>query len=249
MVNEKSEVKDRAFEILVKLKEQLYPQFIRHLTETEHLRKRRILAGFVKSMGDAAIAELANCITDKTPIMNIYRIIEILDVFPGHPLVLQRLDTLTMHFDFKVRKESLLALSRIGSQQALSIINKALTDTNTLIKQEVIRILGNAEYQEAFSGLRRIAAPKYQFTKEEEETLQIEACLALGKIRHPEGLKLLKEILYTSLWQKPKSVRIRGAAAQAIGLIGGEDARKILKKAKKDRNKYVKQAAEAALAG
>ena len=249
LVNPKAEVRDRAFEILVKLKEQLYPQFIKHITETENLRKRRILAEFIRSIGDKAVSEFACSITDKSPLLDIYRIIELLDIFPGNPQVLQKLDTLTLHFDFKIRKEAFLALSRIGNEQALAIITKGLSDTNLLIRQEVTRILGNAGYQGAFTGLKNIAAPKYQFTKEEEETLQIEACLALGKINHPEALKLLKEILYTALWQKPKSVRIRGAAAQAIGLIGGEQARKILSKARRDRNKYVKQAAEAALAG
>ena len=247
LFSEKQVIRDHAFEILTKMKERLYARFLRHLSSTDNLRTRRILTDIIKHMENNAVPELIDSLDDKMAIFELIRIIEILDAFTDQPTVYIKLEKLLTHFDFKVRKEALIVLSRFGNEKALKLMTKSLSDNNPLIRQEAVRLLGNAEYKGAFPGLKAIAAPKLQFTKEEDEAVQIEATIALGKIKHPEALALLKGILFTHFWLKPKSDRIRGAAIQAISLIGGQESTKLLNKAKRDFSKFVRTAAAAAM--
>ena len=248
LFSEKEAIRDFAFEILTKMKERLYLRFLRHLSSTDNLRQRRILTDVIKHMNNNAVPELIASLDDKMAIFEMIRVIEVLDTFTEQPTVYIKLETFLSHFDFKVRKESLYVLSRFGNEKALKLMTKSLYDNNPLIRQEAVRLLGNAEYKGAFAGLKAIAAPKLQFSKEEDEAVQIEAVIALGKIKHPEALKLLKGILFTHFWLKPKSDRIRGAAIQAIAMVGGEESKKLILKAKRDFSKFVRQAASGVLA-
>ena len=113
LLSDKQNIKDKAFEILSKLKHQLYPHFIKAIANTEVLRKRYLLIGLIKSQGGKkAINEFLNYIEQKLSIVELTRILEVIDCFGDNSLVIEKLDKLLSHYDFRVRKEVIKVLEK-----------------------------------------------------------------------------------------------------------------------------------------
>lgn len=141
------------------------------------------------------------------------------------------------HADARVRRETILALTKYGDEQAVPLLVKALTDREASLRAAAALGLGLTKSQSAVAPLLdRLAA------ETDAESL-VEMLRALGRIGNPRAIPALAERAGAGGFfsRTPPPVRIE--AVRALGEIGGDAARAVLQPLLRDRNAEVRDAA------
>lgn len=145
------------------------------------------------------------------------------------------------HADARVRRETILALTRYGDEQAVPLLVKALTDREASLRAAAALGLGLTKSPSALTPLLdRLAA-------ETDAEASVEMLRALGRIGNPRAIPALSERAGAGGFfsRTPPAVRIE--AVRALGEIGGDAAHAVLQPLLRDRNAEVRDAAIKAL--
>ncbi|MFB6284076.1 MAG: HEAT repeat domain-containing protein [Halobacteria archaeon] len=110
-----------------------------------------------------------------------------------------------------MKKELVEALGRIGDPVAVDVLTDNLRGD---LQMDVFDALGRIGSAEATEDVADFLDPE----KKVKPHVRAKAAETIGKIEDPEAIEVLAEAL------EIENSRVRGAVAQAIGEIGGEDA-------------------------
>ena len=145
------------------------------------------------------------------------------------------------HADARVRRETILALTKYGDEQAVPLLVKALTDREASLRAAAALGLGLTKSQSAVAPLLdRLAA-------ETDAEALVEMLRALGRIGNPRVIPALAERAGAGGFFSRTPPQVRIEAVRALGEIGGDAARAVLQPLLRDRNGEVRDAVFKAL--
>jgi HEAT repeat protein len=148
--------------------------------------------------------------------------------------------------DFRVQREVIKALTRIGGPKVTSFLLRLLPTAPEQLSLIIINSLGVLGDSLATGQLAEIALKKDIFHRNYE--LRKEAINALAKLKDREAVEALGRILNKKEFlggMRYEDLQI--GAARALGRIGGDLSIDILRRAASGRNRNVKRAATASL--
>ncbi len=148
------------------------------------------------------------------------------------------------HEDARVRLSAAVALARIGTPETVRYLRAPLRDPDRAIRLTVAKALQG-------KGLGPLAMMLMSAAEAEEEPdVRGEYYRALGRIGTPDAVQALIEVAQSGkgLLGGRKASPRRRAAVEGLGLAGGRVAVTALRELAKDRDREVREAAQAALA-
>lgn len=150
------------------------------------------------------------------------------------------------HEDFRVQREVIKALTRIGGTKVSSFLIRLLPTAPEQFSLIIINSLGALGDPAAVEPLIEIVLKKDMFHKNYE--LRKEAINALAKLRNQEAVEALGRIITKKeFFGGIRYEDLQIAAVRALGRIGGEHSIDFLTKAAAGRNRNIKRAAAASL--
>jgi HEAT repeat protein len=150
------------------------------------------------------------------------------------------------HEDFRVKREIIKALTRIGGTKVSSFLLRLLPTAPEQFSLIIINSLGVLGDPSATEALIEIALKKDLFHKNYE--LRKEAINALAKLKSHEAIEALGRIIAKKeFFGGGRYEDLQIAAVRALGRIGGEGSIELLSKAATGRNRNIKRVAAAAI--
>jgi HEAT repeat protein len=145
------------------------------------------------------------------------------------------------HADARVRRETVLALSKIGGEEAVPLLAKGLNDGEGALRSAAALGLGLTKLSVAVGPLLN------RLPQEGDPEVEVEIVRALGRVGDPRAVPVLAERASGGGFfsRVPSSIRVE--ATRALGEIGGEPARAVLQRLLRERNPEVREAAVKAL--
>jgi HEAT repeat protein len=144
------------------------------------------------------------------------------------------------HSDPRVRKEALIALSKIGGEEAGVVAKVHLEDEDAGVRAQAARTVGVLKIELALRPLLAL------LENESDLDVSVEAIRSLGLLGDPAAVPALEKKATWSLFSRTKQ-QIRVAAYRALGAIGSPHAMELVEKAAKDRDDEVRHTAESIL--
>lgn len=147
------------------------------------------------------------------------------------------------HADARVRRETVLALTKLGGEESVPLLLKALSDRDPGIRGTAALGLGLSRVAAAVPPLLA------RLGQEDDPEAETEILRALGRLADPRAVPVLEERARGGRWLSRHPVSTRVEAVRALGQVGGERARAVLEALAKDRAPEVRDAAARALRG
>lgn len=156
----------------------------------------------------------------------------------------------------RVREEALSALVRLVKEGSEPALIAALADKEISVRRKTIGLLAQnpSTNPETLARLLDIVRRRGKKEPEEEEGLQIQACMTLAKFARPGISERIEEVFLGAVsrekrWLLPgteqeKSDKIKLAIIQALGKVGSQDCLPVLKEFEKKGDKEIKEAAK-----
>jgi HEAT repeat protein len=150
------------------------------------------------------------------------------------------------HEDFRVQREVIKALTRIGGSKVSSFLLRLLPTAPEQFSLIIINSLGVLGDPSAVEPLIEITLRRDLFHKNYE--LRKEAINALAKLRNQEAVEALGRIITKrEFFGGIRYEDLQIAAVRALGRIGGEGSIEFLTRAAAGRNRNIRRAATASL--
>ncbi|MBE9528551.1 MAG: HEAT repeat domain-containing protein [Proteobacteria bacterium] len=147
----------------------------------------------------------------------------------GDPITLDMLQQTYLHEDLRVKREVLKSMARIASERSTQFLIEALDESDKALVNQAITSLGMLRDPAAIEQLGKIALSWDSFAESQEA--KREAIKALGIIGDQRAVVHLSKILLKKRWfSKGTNEDFRALAANALGMVGGEDAFKAIEK-------------------
>jgi HEAT repeat protein len=145
------------------------------------------------------------------------------------------------HSDSRVRRETVLALSKVGGEEAVPLLAKGLNDPESALRGAAALGLGLTKLSVAVGPLLN------RLPQENDPEVEVEIVRALGRVGDPRAVPVLAERASGGGFFSRVPASIRVEAARALGEIGGDAARAVLQRLLRERNAEVREAAVKAL--
>ena len=190
------------------------------LSNTEDRHCRRMLVDVISKFGSSASKRIKDRLYDDRWFV-IRNMASILGEI-GNRDSLSALDKLLEHSDIRVKKEAIKALSKVGGNEAATILIKRSDKIEKELHALIFFSLGVIEEPVAIPLLLKKLNKKSLFLKDIDA--RKESILALGKLGAVEAIETLDKILSSSHFFKKEPEEIKLIAAQSLAMIGNEDA-------------------------
>jgi HEAT repeat protein len=149
---------------------------------------------------------------------------------------------LLAHEDPGVRKETVIALTKVGGEEAGTLLVGMLDDPDPDVREVAAMGVGEMRVLRAMRPLLEMVA-----TEDGEEVL-VQVLLALGAMGDPGAVPAIEKKAVGSLFSRPpRPVRI--AAYRALAIIDSPHARALVEAAFEDKDVEVRQAVVEILEG
>ena len=145
------------------------------------------------------------------------------------------------HGDARVRRETVLALSKLGGEEAVPLLARGLNDKEAALRGAAALGLGLTKLPVAVGPLLN------RLPHENDAEVEMEIVRALGRVGDPRAVPVLAERASGGGFFTRIPAAIRLEAVRALGEIGGEPARAVLQRLLRERNAEVREAALKAL--
>lgn len=141
------------------------------------------------------------------------------------------------HGDVRVRRETIIALSKFGGEEAVQQLLVGLGDAEPSLRAAAALGLGLTKAATAVAPLLK------RLGEETDQETAVETIRALGRIGDPRAVAALADRANGGSLFSRTPLPIRLEAIRALGEIGGEGARPVLHRLMRDRNEAVREAA------
>lgn len=141
------------------------------------------------------------------------------------------------HDDARVRRETILAVTKVGGEEAVPLLVRGLGDAEAGLRAAAALGLGLTKSSQAVAPLLQ----RLQAEGDAEVTLEI--VRALGRTGDARAIPALADRAAGGGWLSRTPVPLRVEAVRALGEIGGEPARAVLQRLVRDRASEVREAA------
>lgn len=141
------------------------------------------------------------------------------------------------HSDVRVRRETIIALSKFGGEEAVQQLLVGVVDPEPSLRAAAALGLGLTKAGTAVAPLLK------RLGEETDQETAIEVIRALGRIGDPRAVPALAERASGGSLFSRTPMPIRLEAIRALGDIGGEGARAVIQKLMRDRHDAVRAAA------
>jgi|GEM_PF-1483206 len=141
------------------------------------------------------------------------------------------------HPDVRVRRETVIALSKFGGEEAVQQLTIGLNDAEPTLRAAAALGLGLTKAPTAVAALMK------RLGEETDQETVIEVIRALGRIGDPRAVPALAERASGGSLFSRTPLAVRVEAIRALGEVGGEGARAVLQRQMRDRNDAVREAA------
>jgi HEAT repeat protein len=145
------------------------------------------------------------------------------------------------HSDARVRRETVLALSKVGGEDAVPLLARGLNDPESALRGAAALGLGLTKLSVAVGPLLN------RLPQESDPEVEVEIVRALGRVGDPRAVPVLAERASGGGFFSRVPASIRVEATRALGEIGGDAARAVLQRLLRERNAEVREAAVKAL--
>ncbi|HYR07977.1 MAG TPA: HEAT repeat domain-containing protein [Longimicrobium sp.] len=140
------------------------------------------------------------------------------------------------HSDARVRRETILALAKIGGEEAVPLLAKGLNDKEASLRAAAALGLGLTKLHVAVGPLLN------RLPQETDAEVEVEIVRALGRVGDPRAVPVLAERASGGGFFSRIPTPIRVEAVRALGELGGEPGRAVLQRLLRDRNPEVREA-------
>ncbi len=141
------------------------------------------------------------------------------------------------HGDARVRRETILALTKLGGDEVVPLLVRGLGDPEAGLRAASALGLGLTKTHAAVTPLLA------RLGQENDAEVVLEVVRALGRIGDPRAIPVLAERAGGGRWLSRTPVPLRVEAVRALGEIGGDAARDVLQRLLRDRTPEVRDAA------
>jgi HEAT repeat protein len=145
------------------------------------------------------------------------------------------------HSDARVRRETVLALAKIGGEEAVPLLARGLNDAEAPLRAAAALGLGLTKLPMAAGPLLA------RLPQEQDEDVEVEIVRSLGRIGDPRAVEALAERARGGSFFSRVPPALRVEAVRALGEVGGEAATGVLRRLVRDRNVRIREAAQKAL--
>jgi hypothetical protein len=150
--------------------------------------------------------------------------------------VVSNLTTTLANEDPRVRKETVMALAKVGGDDASMLLLGMLDDSDHEVRAKACWAVGVLRVERALKPLLRL------LEKDPNEEVQAQSLQALGQIGDPGAVPAIEKKAVVRIFSRP-SKGVRMAAYRALASIGTPHARSLLLKATKDQDMDVRKLA------
>jgi HEAT repeat protein len=147
------------------------------------------------------------------------------------------------HGDVRVRRETVIALSKFGGEEAVQQLLVGLADVEPSLRAAAALGLGLTKAGTAVTPLLK------RLGEESDGDAALEIIRALGRIGDARAVQALAERASGGSLFSRTPLPIRLEAIRALGEIGGDAARAVIQRQMRDRNEAVRDAALKAIEG
>ncbi|HSR42104.1 MAG TPA: HEAT repeat domain-containing protein, partial [Longimicrobiales bacterium] len=153
----------------------------------------------------------------------------------GDDRAIEHLTSTLAHEDLRVRRETVLALAKLGGENAGALALGMIDDPEAEVRAATAMALGELEMEKAVRPLRK------RLEEEDDEDVQVQILRALGQLGDPGAVPEIEKHAVASFFSRPpRPVRI--AAYKALSEIGTPHAVKLLEKALDDKDSEIRVA-------
>jgi HEAT repeat protein len=214
------------------------------LGELKNSKTRRVFCDALSEIGKNAIELFTPFIDDRRWFL-VRNIVYILGRI-GKEQSLPYIQKAFNHEENRVRREAIQALGLIGGSKAIGLLVKALTDNDVRIRCMAAINLGKAGKKAGLLPLLEIVQSKDFYKR---EPVEIKAFFnGIGMVGSNEVVPVLQELLERKGWfSRGKTDEIRIGAANALAMVGTDDAKAILEEGKNSKDEIIRDACAQAL--
>jgi HEAT repeat protein len=244
-VLEKEEVRleDVNAYLLLLQKNSIIP-LIKLLGELRNSKTRRVFCDALSEIGKDAIELFIPFIDDRRwyLVRNITYILGRI----GKEQSLPYLQKVFHHEEIRVRREVIQSLGLVGGQKATGLLVRALTDNDVRIRCMAAVNLGKVGKKPGLIPLLEVVQSK-DFPK--REPVEIKAFFnAIGMVGSNEAIPVLQQLLERKSWfGRGKIDEVRMGAANALALMGTQEAKAILEEGRNSKEESIRDACSQAL--
>jgi hypothetical protein len=245
VLNEKESIDlSKAKEYLLSLNWNSISPILHLLRELKHLPARKIVCQVLEEVGKDHLGIVGQGVHDS--LWYVVRNVALVLGRIGKEEGVKFLKNIINHPDFRVRKEVITSLTKIGGTEAQALLVSALDDEDRGIRLLACRGLAQRKEKGALPTLMKIIQSAPFIDEPAEEKKQLLESLAI--IGEDEVIPFLKKLVCKRNWLKrDKHNETRIFAIRAFGFIKTQKAGETLKELSRKRNKVIRQACQSAL--
>jgi HEAT repeat protein len=220
---------------------QVVPPLVRALSDAQDMSARRAYRDALVALDRVGIPLLEDMAGDERWFV-VRNMVSILGEIRSAEAVEQFARTV-QHADARVRRETVQALTKLGGEESVPLLVRALSDADPGIRGAAALGLGLSRVPAAVSPLLM------RLGQETDAEAEAEIVRALGRLGDPRAVQPLAERAAAGGWLSRRSAAGRVEAVRALGAIGGDAARGVLQGLAGDRAPEVRDAVQRALRG
>lgn len=158
----------------------------------------------------------------------------------GGDRAIEHLTSALGHDDARVRREAVMALARIGGEDAGALVVGMVDDPDPDVRGAAAMALGVMKVERAVKPLLQ------RLEEEEEEDVQVQILRALGGLGDPGAVPAIEKRAVASFFSRPPTP-LRIAAYKALSDIGTPHAMELLETAAVEKDDEVREAVQTIL--
>lgn len=236
---------DRVRRVIIQLGERALRPLITTLKDTTVMQERARLMQLLREFGDTQQPLLLEELQAPNPwyvYRNLLQVLEENGTMQALAVIAEKLH----HEDPRVRAEAVSAAAHIGREQATTYLLSGLQDEDADVRARALSLVGFCATPRILEQVMRLLVPP-RINKDEPESVQLAAVLALGQFTEEEAFYALAEILHPRLFSpfRRKSDEVRAGAVSALANhLSRPGAIEAVQRATRDRSMLVRQTAQ-----
>ncbi|MBN2055944.1 HEAT repeat domain-containing protein [bacterium] len=166
----------------------------------------------------------------------------------GGSELLPRLAPLIKDVTPQVRREAITAIGRWSGESSEELLLQVLEDMDPRLRLQAVHYLGEVGSEKSVRELSRLVERDHPTMPVPDDELRKAACLALAKLGSPLAVPALSKLVsegFLFTWGKRRDLFMQ--AIEALGTIGGREAKITLQAVAKSRNTTIRETAKKTL--